>query len=194
MWTNFNFFFFQPTTSDFSDILLPKIIPLLCSNLLKQEDNTENEDEWNIASASAACITILAECTGDAILPIISPFIQLIKSDKWRQREASTMALGSILKGPTSQDMKNMSVEVLGILRQHLVSDSSDCVRATSGWAISRIAILQPFAICSDNEIIPSLLSMFSYYDPIVAYYSCYVCITNNYYLKNYLFIIIRLY
>ena len=89
---------------------------------MKQSDKT-NENEWNIATASAACITLLAECTRDKIINIITPFILQINSKNWRQREASTMAFGSILGAYDSDEKYRLILMIINVLTYHLASD-----------------------------------------------------------------------
>lgn len=159
---------------EFSKKILNPLIPPLCHNLLKQVEDTSDSEEWNIAAASAACITILAESTMDEIFTIIKPFIELIKSDNWRQREASTMAFGSILNGPCGDDFKTFMLNIISVLMEHLNSDNNDCVRATSAWAISRVADVHPDIVSRDTKaVLGCLVSGLSNEDEVIAYYCC---------------------
>ena len=62
----------------FSKAALQSLVPILLANLVKQEEGTEGDDSvWDIAVASGACITLLAACTEDDIIPCIMPFVQV---------------------------------------------------------------------------------------------------------------------
>mmetsp|Transcript_30862 Transcript_30862/g.52813 ORF Transcript_30862/g.52813 Transcript_30862/m.52813 type:complete len:861 (+) Transcript_30862:33-2615(+) len=160
---------------EFSEKILGLIIPKLCENLLKQSDETDDDEEWNIATASAACITILAECTREKIITIIAPFVQQIKSDNWRQREASTMAFGSILSTYASEEKDRMILMIINVLMDHLASDPHECVRSTSAWALSRIALASPEIITQNTlAVVRSLVGGLANSDPVIAYYSCF--------------------
>jgi len=167
---------FEAEHSNFASKILSSLVPLLCENLLKQVDTTADDEEWNMAAASAACIVILSECTRDKIVQIILPFIQLINNDNWRQREASTMAFGSVLSDSwDSEEIVDMVGKVIAILMKHLTSDPHECVRSTSAWAISKIASTHPAVIQRDTQaVIQALVSGLSNEDPVIAYYSCF--------------------
>lgn len=169
------------TSPQFAKKILSSLVPRLCSNLLKQVDCTDDEDDWNIASASAACIVILSKCTGGAILEHILPFIQHIRADNWRQRDASTMAFGSIMHDIYDDDSNNEIAEVVGqvlpVVMEHLNSDENDCVRSTSAWAISHVAANFPEVVQRDTTgVLRSLVNGLANEDSIIAYYSCFVC------------------
>lgn len=165
----------------FARKILSSLLPRLCANLLKQVDCTEDEEEWNIASASAACITILAECTDVAILENILPFIKLIKNENWRQREASTMAFGSIICDQISDEkFAEVVGQVLPILLDHLTNDPNDCVKSTSAWAISKSAYAYPEVISRDTgAVLKALVSGLSNEDEVIARFSCLVSSYN---------------
>merc|ERR1712137_667211 len=170
---------------NFSKQILPMLVPLLCQNLLKQVDSTDEADEWTIAAAAAACITILAECTGDDIVPVIAPFIQKINDSNWRQREASTLAFGSIAFGPESDDMKKMIEQGMTTLLNHVANDQHPCVRATSAWTISRVADFHPDIVEKDViGVMRVLVNALSQEDPVIASYACFglLNILNNIY------------
>lgn len=57
---------------------LQALVPLLLAQLIKQEEGTEGDDSvWDMAVASGACITLLAACTMDGIIPCVMPFVQV---------------------------------------------------------------------------------------------------------------------
>lgn len=51
--------------------------------------------------AAATCLSLFAQCVGNAIITSVVPFIEAnIQNEDWRHREAAVMAFGSILEGP----------------------------------------------------------------------------------------------
>ena len=55
--------------------------------LLTQQENEADEDEWNVAMASSTCLALLAGAVQDAIVPAVIPFIEAhIKSEDWREQ------------------------------------------------------------------------------------------------------------
>lgn len=69
--------------------------------LLTKKDEDEDEDEWTISMAAGTCLTNLASCVEDDIVPHLIPFIETnIRSAEWQKRDAAVMAFGSMLEGP----------------------------------------------------------------------------------------------
>lgn len=61
------------------------------------QDELDDEDDWNPCKAAGVCLSLVAGCCEDAILPIVCPFVleNLAHSD-WKRRDAAIMALGMI--------------------------------------------------------------------------------------------------
>lgn len=90
----------ERTSYHFSELALSDILPVLLWILTKQEEDYD-EDEWTVSMAAATCLSLLAQCVGNAVIPIVVPFIESnIQNENWRNREAAVMAFGSILDGP----------------------------------------------------------------------------------------------
>ncbi|KAE8686580.1 L-type lectin-domain containing receptor kinase IV.2-like [Hibiscus syriacus] len=92
-----------PPHSCFIEKALSSLVPLLLETLLKQEEDKDQDDTvWNISMAGGTCLGLVARTVGDAIVPLVMPFVEsnIVKPD-WRCREAATYAFGSILEGPT---------------------------------------------------------------------------------------------
>lgn len=82
---------------------VPHILPILLKTLATQEEN-DDEDEWVPAKAAGVCIMLLAQCTGDDIVPLVLPFVEEhFANQDWHYREAAIMAFGSILDGPSQE-------------------------------------------------------------------------------------------
>jgi importin subunit beta-1 len=90
----------ERTSYHFAELALGDILPVLLWILTKQEEDYD-EDEWTVSMASATCLSLLAQCVGNAVIQPVVPFIETnIQSENWRNREAAVMAFGSILDGP----------------------------------------------------------------------------------------------
>eukprot|EP00873_Tetraselmis_striata_P044487 jgi/Tetstr1/464751/TSEL_009498.t1 len=129
---------------NFSKSALQSLMPILLAQLVKQEEGSEGDDSiWDIAVASGACITLLAACCRDDIIPCIMPFVQgnISKNtapEDWRWREAATTAFGAILDGPSHAQLQPLVVEGLGFLMV-ATKDENAYVRHTTLWCIGQI-------------------------------------------------------
>ena len=137
---------------------LEHLCPLLTDTLLKQDEDVEIDDDvWNISMSGATCLTLVASCTEDAIVPFIMPFVQSnIQSPEWRNREAATMAFSSILEGPSSVSIGNYVNQAIPVLLGAL-SDQNDLVKDTTAWTIGRICDLHVRSI--PEETFPTLVN-----------------------------------
>eukprot|EP00026_Physarum_polycephalum_P002372 Phypoly_transcript_02378.p1 GENE.Phypoly_transcript_02378~~Phypoly_transcript_02378.p1 ORF type:complete len:872 (+),score=134.15 Phypoly_transcript_02378:215-2617(+) len=134
------------------------LVPVILDTLKKQDEDAD-EDQWDVAMAGATCLTLIANCVGNDILAQVVPFVTAnLGSTEWRQREAATMAFGSILEGIT--DITQI-IQGVPIVVQHMQSDTSPLVKDTSAWAIGRVCQLHPKAIQGDgvNFIMSPLLA-----------------------------------
>uniref|UniRef100_A0A7S1X4C3 Importin subunit beta-1/Transportin-1-like TPR repeats domain-containing protein n=1 Tax=Tetraselmis chuii TaxID=63592 RepID=A0A7S1X4C3_9CHLO len=129
---------------NFSKAALQSLVPILLAQLIKQEEGSEGDDSiWDIAVASGACITLLAACCCDEIIPCIMPFVQANISKKtapedWRLREAATTAFGAILDGPSHAQLQPLVEQGLGYLMV-ATKDENAYVRHTTLWCIGQI-------------------------------------------------------
>lgn len=79
------------------------------------QEDYDDEDDWNPCKAAGVCLTLMAACTEDAIVPHVVPFVKehLCNAD-WRLRDAAIMALGCIMEGPDPDQLAQHVVEVKG--------------------------------------------------------------------------------
>uniref|UniRef100_A0A914D9W3 Importin N-terminal domain-containing protein n=1 Tax=Acrobeloides nanus TaxID=290746 RepID=A0A914D9W3_9BILA len=152
---------------------LPHILPILTQTLTKQDE--DDEDEWIPAKAAAVCITLLAQCTQDAIVEQILPFItQHFGNDNWHYREAAIMAFGSILEGPSALILHKLVEQAIMPLIGTL-NDAHAAVRDTAVWAIGRICdtcadlVTRPETL---QSLIPALFTAL-HQEPRVAFNVC---------------------
>ena len=137
---------------------LPHLTPILCQTLAKQE---ENDDDWSPSKAAAVCLSLLANVTEDDILPLVIPFIeQNIAKPDWQFRDAAVVSLGSILDGPTPDQLESLLEPAMGTLIA-LFDDESIAVRDSVAWCISKICELVPNLVFNDvifNNLLQKLV------------------------------------
>ena len=64
------------------------------------EDDDEDYSDWNLRKCSAAALDVLSNVYNAHLFEVIKPFlVQNIRSENWKIREASVLALGAIAEG-----------------------------------------------------------------------------------------------
>lgn len=124
----------------FIEKALPSLVPMLLDTLLKQEeDQDQDDDTWNVSMAGGTCLGLVARTVGDAIVPLVMPFVEanILKKD-WRSREAATYAFGSILEGPSIEKLAPMVHAGFDFLLGAM-KDVNSHVKDTTAWTLSRI-------------------------------------------------------
>ena len=137
-----------PTRNNFyfARSALTEIVPVLLW-LLTQQDEDADEDEWNPSMAAGTCLSLLASCVEDGIVPPVVQFVESqIRSSDWRFREAAVMAFGSILDGPSSDVLKPLVSGALPVIIE-MMQDPVALVKDTSAWTLGRICDLHSSCI-----------------------------------------------
>eukprot|EP00250_Pteridium_aquilinum_P008453 c17955_g1_i1 orf=321-2942(+) len=119
---------------------LPALVPLLLETLTKQdEDQDQEEGAWNLAMAGGTCLGLVARTVGDDVVPLVVPYVQenIAKPD-WRCREAATYAFGSILEGPSLEQLTPL-VNVALTFMLNAMKDQHTHVKDTTAWTLGRI-------------------------------------------------------
>ena len=118
---------------------LGEILPVLL-DLLSQQNEDDDEDDWTKSMAAGACLELLARNVGDNIVQLVVPFVEhgITQSD-WQRREAAVMAFGSILDGPDPTTLSPLVTQALGALINMMQNDPSIQVRDTVAWTLSKI-------------------------------------------------------
>lgn len=126
--------------SRFIEKALSSLVPMLLETLLKQDEDQDQDDAiWNVAMAGGTCLGLVAKTVGDAIVPLVMPFVEAnISKPDWRSREAATFAFGSILEGPTTEKLSPMVNTGLDFLL-NAMKDENSHVKDTTAWTLSRI-------------------------------------------------------
>lgn len=146
---------------NFARIALPEIAPVLME-LLTQQDEDADEDEWDTAKAAGTCLGLLAQVVGDQIVSLALPFVEgNIKSPDWRRREAAMMCFGSIMDGPESQVLTTLVSQALPAVLESL-HDPSVAVKDTTAWTLGRICEFVYEAITPDMQLGPVIQALLS--------------------------------
>eukprot|EP01048_Picozoa_sp_COSAG05_P001583 COSAG05_NODE_54_length_23549_cov_81.790840_16_plen_546_part_00 len=154
--------------------ICPHLVPLLLESLCKQDDEQTNE-QWNLSQAAAVCVKFSAQAIRNDIVAMVMPFVTgNIQSPNWRFREASTMAFGCILDGPSKEALAGLVNEAIPIMLQKL-QDENVVVRDTSSWALGGIA--EHHGTLLEGEMLNNYVGMLMNSlkdEPRVAYQACY--------------------
>jgi len=143
----------------FAKIALPEILPVLLQLLTQQEEDAD-DDEWNVSMAAGTCLNLLAGAVQDAIVPVVIPFIEAhIKSDDWHKREAAVMTFGSILEGPDPTVLTPLVNQALPLLID-MMTDQNIHVKDTTAWTLGRICDLLIMTIKPDIHLHPLISAL----------------------------------
>ncbi|CAN6347234.1 unnamed protein product [Urochloa humidicola] len=124
----------------FIEKALPSLVPMLLETLLKQEEDQDQDDNvWNISMSGGTCLGLIARTVGDAIVPLVMPFVEAnITKPDWHCREAATFAFGSILEGPSVENLAPLVQAGLDFLL-NTMNDSDSQVKDTTAWTLGRV-------------------------------------------------------
>jgi importin subunit beta-1 len=142
----------------FVEQALPHLCPMLLETLLKQEEGTEGDDTvWNLNTAGGTCLGLVANTVGNALVPLILPFMQENATHAdWRRREASLFAFGSMLDGPEESKLEPFVAQAL----PHLVAQLKDPmphIQDTAAWTIGQAIKYVPGGVVPKEQ--PQMLS-----------------------------------
>lgn len=140
----------------FVNTALDKILPTLLS-LLTKKDEDADDDEWSVAMAAGACLTLLAQNVRNAVIPVTLQFVEAnLSSSNWANRDAAIMAFGSILDGPDPNSLRQLIQQALQPLLS-LMNDPSTHVKDTVAWCLGRIADSVVSAIDVEKDLPPMI-------------------------------------
>jgi len=135
---------------------LQYIMPILQETLAKQED-FDDEDDWNPSKAAGMCVSLLASCCKNDVIPYTLPFVETnIKNQDWRFREAAMQAFGSILDGPDPDTLQPIIAKAMPVIIEAL-KDSNMAVKDTAAWTVGRACDVSSDATLSPNTLQPLL-------------------------------------
>ncbi|KAG0197142.1 karyopherin beta [Mortierella sp. GBA30] len=123
---------------NFAKAALSETLPTLLLLMAKQEDD-DDEDDWNLSMAAGTCLSLTAQCVGDAIVAPVIQFVEAnIRHAEWQYREASVMAFGSILDGPSHELLYSPVTQALPFLIE-MMNDPIIKVKDTTAWTLGRV-------------------------------------------------------
>lgn len=129
-------------------------------DLLKVQDENDDEDDWNVAKSAGTCIGLLANCVQDDIVPLAIPFIdQNIKSSAWQSRDAAVLCFGSVLDGPDPTKLTPLVEQALPTVIE-MLQDSSVAVKDSAAWTLGRIADLLAKTISPQVHLTPLITAL----------------------------------
>eukprot|EP01147_Barroeca_monosierra_P010695 gene10695-2794_t len=135
---------------------LEKLLPVLF-RLLAQQEEEEDEDEWTVSKAAAVCYGLLSEVTKDNI---VDPTCELVREnlghDDWRFRDASVLAFGSILSGPTPEKLCGI-VDQAALPVLQLIQDPFVVVQDSVAWITGRMLEMYPEIMLTPKHFSPTL-------------------------------------
>ncbi|DAZ92715.1 TPA: hypothetical protein N0F65_012409 [Lagenidium giganteum] len=159
---------------NFVRAVLHMLVPIL-TEALKQQEEDQDEDSWNLSMAAATCLALVAQTVGDECVPLTIQFIQQnIQSQDWREKEAAIMAFGSILDGPQSAVLSPLVREGMMFLMD-CMKFNNILVRDTTAWTLGRICELHYGFI--NQEMLQRLMLLFHEgldQEPRVSHNICY--------------------
>lgn len=116
-----------------STILLPLLLDAL------KNTSSDDDETWDMALASACCISLMAEILKDNIvLVVIDHVSKCFASAEWKDKKAGIMAFVSILKGPNKDKMNQYIIQILGNFLA-LLQDKQPQLRETVALAFSKL-------------------------------------------------------
>ncbi|KAK6202673.1 armadillo-type protein [Scheffersomyces amazonensis] len=141
---------------NFAFVAINEVLPTLLTLLTRQHEDPE-DDDWSVAMAAGSCLSLYANNVQNYVVEPTLLFVTTnIKSENWREREASVMAFGSILEGPDHEQLRSIANQALQPILQ-LINDESLQVKETVTWCLGRISDLLIEAIDLDTQL-PLLL------------------------------------
>ncbi|KAK3266547.1 hypothetical protein CYMTET_24835 [Cymbomonas tetramitiformis] len=87
----------------FAQSAAEQLLPLLLAAMQQRDLEAQDlgDEEWNLAAAAEACLELMSRAIGDAVLPLVVPFIQAnLNAAGLAERRAAVYALGAVVEGP----------------------------------------------------------------------------------------------
>ncbi|KAF9904396.1 karyopherin beta [Linnemannia zychae] len=142
----------QPTHNNynFAKAALSETLPVILELMTKQDED-DDEDDWNLCMAAGTCLSVTAQSVGDACVTPVIQFVETnIRHTQWQYREASVMAFGSILEGPSQELLVPPVAQALPFLIE-MMNDPVIKVKDSTAWTLGRVS--QSLAECIKPEI-----------------------------------------
>ncbi|KAL0207377.1 hypothetical protein P9112_012005 [Eukaryota sp. TZLM1-RC] len=150
----------EVASAEYTRRVLPWIVPLILQALTRVEEY-EEEEEWTVALSAATCLEHLSNCVTDDIVEHVIPFLsQNINSQEWQYRDASVMAFGSIMDGPSGSKLEPVISQGIPALFK-LLKDDSISVKDSAVWALGQICLFHSDSV--KDKWLPTLMDAIYY-------------------------------
>ncbi|OQS02923.1 importin subunit beta [Thraustotheca clavata] len=154
--------------------VLNNLVPVLLNTLLQQEEDQFEDDTWNLSMAGATTLTLAAQVVENLIIPVVMPFVSAnIQSADWHHKEAAIMAFGSILEGPSHEQIQPLVEQAMPLLIT-CMQDPHPLVRDTTAWTIGRICEIHGTVMTRCVGPLMQLIMSGLDQEPKVAAHMCY--------------------
>jgi len=118
---------------------------------MAKQDEDDDEDDWNLSMAAGTCLSLTAQCVADDCVTPVIQFVEAnIRHQEWQYREASVMAFGSILDGPSTELLIPPVAQALPYLIE-MMNDPVVKVKDTTAWTLGRVS--QSLIECITPEV-----------------------------------------
>ncbi|KAK1642255.1 hypothetical protein QYE76_060060 [Lolium multiflorum] len=112
-----------------------------------KEKEKEGDNAQSISISGMTCLDLIARTIGDAIVPLAMQFVQdNIKASDWQSRKAATLALASIVEGPSIEKL----APVVRLLLDRMEDRNMD-VRGIAVFTLRRMFELRHSPACANR-------------------------------------------
>ena len=85
--------------------------------LLTKVDESDAEDDYNVAKASYQCLQLYAQCIGGEVVAPVLTFVEAnLRNEDWHNRDAAVAAFGAIMDGPDIKVLDPLVKQALPVL------------------------------------------------------------------------------
>jgi importin subunit beta-1 len=98
----------------------------------------ENWSEWDEQKAAACCLNLIAQLCPD-VFDIVELFVRKeIQSQNWAKRQASILALGSVIEWVPSDRARNTLILHISCI-QNILRNDIDLLKENAAWCLAKI-------------------------------------------------------
>ena len=137
------------------------MLPVLLQ-LLTKVDESDAEDDYNVAKAAYQCLQLYAQCIGGEVVAPVLTFVEAnLRNEDWHNRDAAVAAFGAIMDGPDVKVLDPLVKQALPVLIS-MMDDSSIQVKDSAAYALSRICDFCSDSIDPDTHLQPLMSALFN--------------------------------
>ena len=125
-------------------------------------DESDAEDDYNVAKAAYQCLQLYAQCIGGEVVAPVLSFVEAnLRSEDWHNRDAAVAAFGAIMDGPDVKVLDPLVKQALPVLIS-MMDDSNIQVKDSAAFALSRICDFCSESIDPDTHLQPLMSALFN--------------------------------